>query len=411
MFNFTTQNVLNHVTVWPGTGSTKGCNVIVNTSGRYPQLRIGNVRFNWPEVLDIYAKKATPESLASVTFNLANIADLVDVADQVGTYRIALYIGLSMNSQDSFYANDFVYKGKPFYIEFAVKTTEDLSTNVANLAKKVKQIAEHYLIFQADEKIMTVTTNSGEVTFTATNGYQIIQKAFLQKFDEKAIQVDCCTNSGEFVNIVEGIPCIYTVTEDGVTPGETLKYLDENGEAVEYGDNKSIVPIIPGAEAFCDYNWIIHNLRLPTGANTQWWSPVPGEMPMVGGTYDQYIIRLIKDRDGIAGGILGQRATTVTTHVFYVLSSCSAEFENALANLGASIFRTGDVVLDAPYGSVTKVSGMIYEKAWDQMPNKRNPAPYYLDSDSLTAATAEAVEDDPSTTDVDESKPAGKLQG
>jgi len=42
-------------------------------------------------------------------------------------------------------------------------------------------------------------------------------------------------------------------------------------------------------------------------------------MPVVGGEYNQYVIRMCKERDGIAGEVVGQRATSVTTHVLYVL--------------------------------------------------------------------------------------------
>lgn len=380
MFNFTTQSILNTVDKWTGTGSTKGKNVIINTSGRYPQVRIGNARFNWPCVLDIHKASYVPENLAEVTFDLSKISDLVAEADIVGTYRIALYIGLSMNSQDSFYANDFVYKGKPFYVEFVVKNKEELTNGT--LPTRIKKLAEQYLIFQADEKILTVETNSteghtNEITFKATNGYQVIKKAYLQHFDEKAIQIDCCTTGAEFINLIEGIPAVYTLDENGVvTLGNTPKHMNGDGAPIEYTNTE--VPIKPGTEEFLGYNWIIHNLRLPTGANTQWWSPVPGEMPVVGGKYNQYIIRIIKDRDGIAGGILGQRATTVTTHVFYVMAGQpTTDFEGAIAALGTKI-NGADIVTNAPYAALpNNGTAKVYSKAFENNENPRDPEPMY----------------------------------
>jgi hypothetical protein len=65
-------------------------------------------------------------------------------ANEATTGRIVLYIGLSMNCQDPFYANDFVYKGKPLFIEFPVKYGETADT----VAKRVKAIADKYLLFQ-----------------------------------------------------------------------------------------------------------------------------------------------------------------------------------------------------------------------------------------------------------------------
>ena len=385
MFNFTTQSILNTVDKWEGTGSTKGKNLIINKSNkRYPQVRIGNARFNWPCVLDIHKASYVPENLAEVTFDLSKIlsSNLVAEADIVGTYRIALYIGLSMNSQDSFYANDFVYKGKPFYVEFVVKNKEELTNGT--LPARIKKLAEQYLIFQADEKILTVETNSteghtNEITFKATNGYQVIKKAYLQHFDEKAIQIDCCTTGAEFINLIEGIPAVYTLDEHGVvTLGNTPKHMNGDGDPIGYTDTE--VPIKPGTEEFLGYNWIIHNLRLPTGANTQWWSPVPGEMPVVGGKYNQYIIRIIKDRDGIAGGILGQRATTVTTHVFYVMvGKPSDDFEGAIASLGTKI-NGADIVTNAPYAALPNDgtdNDKVYSPAFKNNENPRDPEPMY----------------------------------
>ena len=47
-----------------------------------------------------------------------------------------------MNAQDAFYANPFVYKGKPLTIEFPVKTTDDGDT----LVNRIVKIAKKYLL-------------------------------------------------------------------------------------------------------------------------------------------------------------------------------------------------------------------------------------------------------------------------
>jgi hypothetical protein len=39
------------------------------------------------------------------------------------------------------------------------------------------------LLFQTDETILNVTADGGNVTIEAVNGYQIIKKAILQKFN------------------------------------------------------------------------------------------------------------------------------------------------------------------------------------------------------------------------------------
>ena len=319
MFNFTTQTIFNQVIKATeaevrAKTAQKGYNLITKDTAKGPELRIGNTRFNKSNVLDIQIKNHTVENLAKVEFDIAKLIELVTAeegATQEGSYRIALYIGLSMNSQDSFYVNDFVYKGKPLFIEFPIKAA-DTAKQVAN---RIVKIADKYQLFTAQEKILSVSANEGKVTFEGINGYQLIKKAVLQYYDPAAESIDCCNSSGAFVDVITGVPVTYTTNASGkVTVTDKTV---EDGALRNLADNE--VAIEPGLEAFGDYNWIIHNLRLPTAANTNFWAPTKNEMPVVGGQYTQFIIRLCVDRDGIAGQVVGQRATSVTTHVLYVL--------------------------------------------------------------------------------------------
>ena len=317
MFNFTTQTIFNSIKkseVGAGVKPAKDANLLVSSTDK-PEVRIGNTRFNKANVLDIQMKNATEENLASVTFDISKVLEIATAEEgstQAGTYRVVLYIGLSMNSQDSFYANDFVYKGKPLYIEFAVKNGE----SAAAIAKKMVNIANKYLLFTAQEKILDISADGNNITFAGVNGYQQIKKAVFQKFDPEASPIDCCNSNGDYVDLVVGVPVVWTADENGVVTTKD-KVLDEGGELRDLADDE--VAIAPGIEAFCDYNWIIHNLRLPTLANTYFWAVNKSEMPVVGGKYVQFIIRLIAERDGIGGEVVGQRATSVTNHVLYVL--------------------------------------------------------------------------------------------
>lgn len=354
MFNFTTQTIFNSVV--PTTeaavrakSAPKGYNVISKSTAQGPQIRIGNTRFDSSNVIEIQIKNHTVENLAEVTFDIADAITLVtaDSKDvQEGNYRIVLYLGLSMNSQDSFYANDFVYKGKPLFIEFPIKASDA----AADVAKRVVKIADRYLLFQTQEKILDVTANGSKVTFKGVNGYQQIKKALLQKYNPNASQIDCCNNNGDFVDIMFGVPVTYTVDNTGLaTPTEYT--LDSDGTR-ELADNE--VAIAPGLEAFGDYNWMIHNLRLPTLANTYFWAVNKSEMPVVGGNYVQFIIRMCVERDGIAGHVVGQRATSVTTHVLYVLDQGTnvAQMKSLLAGLGTAK-TDADTALAQPFGDYT----------------------------------------------------------
>ena len=369
MFSFTTQTVYNQI-------STSGAhkNLIDNSAAsKKPSLRIGNTRFDAANITSIQIKAPTAEQLAEVTF------DMADIIPSTGetTARIVLYLGLSMGSQDSFYSNALVYKGKPFYIEFPVKATDTADI----VAKRVKAIADKYILFQTGEKekILDVTYTAtaavaadpgnnieaadavGTVTFTGVNGYQLIKKAILQKYDPAAHTVDCCSNQGDYIDVKVGVPVIYKIVDGAVKTkdGSGKQYIiNEAGEEVELASDQ--VAILPGLEAFGDYNWIIHNLRLPTAANTGFWSPAKqaDELPIVGQVYTQFIITMCVERDGIAGTVVGDRATSVTTHVLYVAgkhtqagTAAKAVYDKLNALKGSAIATTADTKLANPYNT------------------------------------------------------------
>lgn len=350
MFNFTTQTIFNSIIKTTENDirdkkAPKGYNIILKDSAKGPELRIGNTRFNKDNVLDIQIKNHSVENLARVEFDIAKLISLVtaDSKDvQEGSYRIVLYLGLSMNSQDSFYANDFVYKGKPLFIEFPISASDDAEA----VANRIVKIANKYMLFVAQDRILEVAASEGKVSFSGVNGYQLIKKAVLQKYDPNANQIDCCNNNGDFIDIMFGVPVTYLAdpTTGEITVGDQT--VGDDGELRDLADNE--VAIEPGIEAFGDYNWIIHNLRLPTLANTYFWAVTKSEMPVPGGQYVQFIIRICTERDGIGGEVVGQRATSVTTHVLYVLDQGDnvATVKTELAKLATAKTDADDALAD-----------------------------------------------------------------
>ena len=337
MFEFTTQTIYNSITVKTDAQVKAGAkaNVITSTDSKTPAIRIGNTRFNANDIASISVKNPTDEYLAEVEFDLSEaLIEDDDVKETTG--RIALYLGLSMSSQDSLYANDLVYKGKPLFIEFPIK--KDDTADV--LAQNVKKIADKYMLFMFQDKILNVEVTSsaevpgqggadptpavGKVKFVGVNGYQQIKKAVLQVYDTSIKPLDCCTNLEGFVDKIVGVPVIYTIDDGVMTPTEKVfDGVTDGGR--DLAENE--VAILPGIEAFGDYNWIIHNLRLPTLANTHFWSPTvqAGEMPVVGGKYTQFTIEMRVDNVGIAGEAVGQRHTSTTKHVLYVAGECAKD--------------------------------------------------------------------------------------
>ena len=352
MFNFTTQTVFNEI---------NNKNLLVASNSKKPSLRIGNTRFNADDIIDIQIKTPSPEALAKVTFDMNSIVDYFSDNSDVKevTARIALYVGLSMNSQDSYFANDFVYKGKPLYVEFYAKDSDSVET----IAKRVVANAKKYLLFIAQNPILNVSATEVEaatendedtyvVTFEGVNGYEQITKAALQIYDPKAKTIDCCSNEGDYIDLVVGVPVAYKFTSGAVV--SQSKKMDETGSLVNLESNE--VEILPGLEAFGDYNWLIHNLRLPTAANTNFWAVTKPEMPSPGTSYTQFIVRMQAERDGIAGEVVGQRAVSVTTHVLWVAGNSSTagtaakQVKDAFTTLASAKIKTeADTALNNPY--------------------------------------------------------------
>ena len=95
----------------------------------------------------------------------------------------------------------------------------------------------------------------------------------------------------------------------------------------------------PGSEGFGTPRWILKNLRMPTLENTGWTALHQDERPIPGGLYTQYSLKQAVKRGELQGmGAVGQEMTSVTTHVFYVLTGAvSTAFETACTTAGITI--------------------------------------------------------------------------
>ena len=283
MFIFSTNTIINEFAGYPGgfivddalltrsrndadLTAIKGQKVrwyVDKTDENDPILRIGrDFRFASSNVVAIYKRECNDPELAKVEIDLAAIAD-------PGFYRIAIYVRLSQGSQDSYYANDFVFKGKPFFVEFKV-TQADVNDKV-NLAKKIVRIVKKYMNMQYEYPLLTVTADQGKVYIEATDEYQRFKIVELQQLGE-GFNPDCC-------HALE----VY----------EAIDSLDPQADAhqgyitfVEAADHH----LLKGKEGFGTYRQITKDLRLPTGANNRWNGIVRDDMPQLGGKYDEYII-------------------------------------------------------------------------------------------------------------------------
>jgi len=149
MFDFTNHIVLNDVIyttpenmangvnatdLASGNASVKQPNFIVGKrNGKGPDFRIAGVPFNTANVESIQYAKAKDEVLATATLDFASIDTHMNKVNNTAvdtTFKIDIYVALSMHSQDPFYANPWNQKGKHVSpIEFEVKASEITTNN------------------------------------------------------------------------------------------------------------------------------------------------------------------------------------------------------------------------------------------------------------------------------------------
>lgn len=274
MFQYTNTIVLNSLK-----DVTTGLNKI-DKGPDYVEVRRVN-KYLKSNVSAMYKRAASDPVIGKAEFTITNPG--------VGIYRLKLYMRLS-GSQNSYYANDFVFKGKPFVYEFRITSA---STKAADVAKEIKRVIDKIQAFYGD-KYIKVETSEDKLTIHGVDEYQLFTEAKIQKLNTAANNP--LTNE-VFEDVIEG-----TIT-------------------------KSV-------EGFGTYTHILKDLRLPTIEARKFEAVNQEELPVPGAKYNQYIIEYKVDRGLFGGAAVGQQVTSKTTHVFYVLDSLATGFETALEVLG-----------------------------------------------------------------------------
>lgn len=270
-----------------------------------------NLKFLKDCVVAMYKKEASDPVLAHATL------DLSDLPAAEGVYRIAMYIRLS-GSQNSYYANDMLFKGKPLYIEFTKKKDE----KAAEVAKKVEAIAKKYFLMVYENDIVKVSANDTKVEISAIDEYQRFTKMDVEYYNPEAgAFASCCSNIGEFQVVASA----------------------KEANDPEYDGKNTITQ---GVEGFGTYTHLMKDFRLPTAANTRWNKIIVDETPIFGAKYNQYVIEYAVNRGIMGGDAVGELTRSKTIHVFYVNQAVAAEFEQAMSILGEFGGRTGNTLVE-----------------------------------------------------------------
>lgn len=289
MFQFTTTNVIN---------SNKD---LTTGKPRWSEgdesLHIKRVNdFKKENVKAIYKAVANDAENAKVVFDFSGIKDVKD-GDQL---RLNLYIGLTQGSNDSRYANDFYYKGKPFTVDFVWK-----GEPATVVEKLVKTINKYELLVYGD-KILDVEYKGTFLTISAKDEFQRFRKLTIEKFDPEPHN-----GLGEYIVIKDA---------EDLTVVDSIDKVTDSAEA-----------FFKGKEGFGTYSYILRNLRLPTDMRTRAFGINQDETPVPGAKYNQFTIHYCVNRGIMGTNAVGDVVKSLTTHVFYVREDLSEDFEDALA--------------------------------------------------------------------------------
>lgn len=312
MFKFVTTTIVNKNEDFQNPGKP-----LIMQAGENEMKIARHGNFKKANTLAIYKRAASAPELAEVKITIPSTL-------KAGFYRIALYVRLSGNN-NSYYANDFVFKGKPFYIEFQVDSDNETASVVA---AKIVKIAKKYMTMVYEKDLLEISAQGAVVDIKAIDEYQRLTKVELQWFN----------------------------TEAGI---ETFRGF--MGQFQKYPATIQVVKV--GKEGFGTYSYLIKDHRLPTAANTRWTGIIKDETPIPGATYNQYSIYYCVNRGIMGGDAVGEVTKSITLHVFYVNTAMASQFEQALAKIGDVTEVTGILKDELPADVLEKRVAALEAKA------------------------------------------------
>lgn len=215
-------------------------------------------------------------AIASSTIDVTNITT-------EGEYILTLYVGLTQDSQNSYYSNDLAYKGKPFLYSFRL-TAADIAAGTTALATQIANLINSSYNRFKDYKFFTATAATNFITLTAKDEFQTFKKVKLEYYDPASIN-------------------------------QALTEVDLN-----------LTVVTAAKSGFGTFYWLQTNISLPTVEKFRLGADNREELPVAGANYDQFTLTYVQRRPELgSGNVVGaHRQETVTRHILYVQNSGAA---------------------------------------------------------------------------------------
>jgi hypothetical protein len=264
--------------------------------------------------------------LCEATIDFTKLTSVVPTDHAVNYLRLDIYLGVD-GAEPYIYSTPWYHKGKPFWVEFIAKKGDSAKTLADRLEKTIK--SNH--MFQVDKDLIKVTNDGeGKITLTGATEYQRFRKVTINIFEEAADYDD--------------------------------EVATMNPNKVQATDPIALVKF--GKNAFGTYSQIIKDLRLPTAANYQWSAIRQVETPIVGATYNQYIIEYHAPANSHPLSVVGGRLNSYTTHVFWVKNDTNlvSAWETALKTVGTIVDSDTNEDVSADTGEVSQAESELTKR-------------------------------------------------
>jgi hypothetical protein len=256
-------------------------------------VRVDGMLYKKEYMGDVFKTEAVDGAKAKFVINLATVKSAVK-----NVMQFVIELGL-----DNDYRGDF--GSVLYYFRKPVVVTMDKESDVATVAKAFEKAGvvdyKLYNVYTAESKDKPEGVNPGEndIVLVMSDNYITVRKA-------------------EVMDLV----CTPGCNEQGEV--STLAYTFDLKNSSVYTKNNV---------GFGTYDYMIHNLRLPTHANIRFASPAEVEMPIKGGKYTQFSFEYTVPRRLGGLSVAGQKTESTTIHTFFVLESGDnvATFESYLA--------------------------------------------------------------------------------
>lgn len=272
-------------------------------------IRVDGMLYKKEYIQPVYETAPEDAEKARLGIDLNAVNTAATTEGSIRHVQFVLELGL-----DNDYRGDFgsalYYFRKPVVVNLDVDTLTDTDT-VVKAFKKASV---------SDEKLFTVVTK----------GTDMVAGASLT-----LVMNDCYITVRKAEAV--GYYCADSCNGEGMEQPVLLKDL-KNAKIGESGSEKPAY--ISNVIGFGTYDYMIHNLRLPTNANWRFTSPAASEMPRVGGKYTQYSFEYTVPRRLGGLSVAGQKTASTTIHTFFVLNDETKNgknFKALLQSAGATV--------------------------------------------------------------------------